>query len=101
MYEDYIKNKIEDIVCSIVGIDKSDLYNGNGNIPSKRAVARNICLHVLHDKFAINYRKISELTGITQRSVIRCVKKARMFAVYDNEYISYMIRVQDIIKRGL
>lgn len=95
MLVEYIEEKVRKLVCFIVGISDEEIYTGNGNIPFKRAVARNLCLYILHDRYAVCYRQLALMTSLTQRSVMRCVKKARMYIEYDKAYIVYLNRIRE------
>lgn len=89
MKKNSVGNNVEQVICELFGITPEELYSGKGNIPFKRAMARNLCLYLLHDRYSIFYRQLAEMTGLTQRSVMRCIRKARIYTGYDKEYIKY------------
>lgn len=80
---------VEKITAELFDIKVEDLYLGTGNIPVKRAMARNLCLYLLHDRFSFFYKQLAEITGMTQRSIMRCVRKARIYTSHDKEYIKF------------
>jgi len=95
MLVEYIEEKVRKLVCFVIETPCEELYVGVGNIPLKRAVARNLCLYILHDRYAVCYNQLASLTSLTQRSVMRCVKKARMYIEYDKMYIKYLNQIRE------
>lgn len=91
---------IEEVVCNIVGeVLPCDLYKGRGNIPAKRVAARDFCLYLMHDRLGYGYRKMTRLTGLSQRSVIRNVSKVRNFlSAEDNLYSEYWVKIKEALK---
>lgn len=99
MEKSYIVNVVEITVCGIVGhVTQDELYTGTGNIPLFRAIARNICLYIMHDHLGYCHRMIAELTGLSVRSVMRNVGKARHFVFSDELYKTYWGMIKETLK---
>ena len=88
---------IETAVCSAAsrvmcgrgtGVSVCELYEGRTNIPFVRALARNVCFHVMHFHFGFSYAVIAQRSGLGEKSVMRCVRKFHMYSRYDRHYMA-------------
>lgn len=88
--------QIEKSVCDAVNeimrqekrsiVNVKELYIGKKNIPLCRAMARNFCFHIMHNDYGFSYASIAQRAGMNEKSIMRCVRKYRMFAHYDIWY---------------
>lgn len=54
--------------------------------PFPDAVSRCVACKILHDDYCVKYKYISEYIGMEERSIMKCVAKAREYVFTDEVY---------------
>ena len=94
--EDYFYNKIfirvESVICMCtkhftkIDVHPQELYYGITKIPTHISVARCISLNILHNYYGMSYKTLSDRSNMTDKSVMKCVAKAREYIHTDKLY---------------
>lgn len=105
--KEVVMQKIEDMVCDAVSsvmrqykrsvIGTEELYIGKKNIPLARSIARNFCFHIMHFYYGFTYPVIAQRAGMTEKSVMRCVRKYHQYTMSDPLYIE----IRSVVKKTI
>lgn len=97
----YIYRKVEHITCectsTVIGSDiaPDEMYMGRTKTAFGISVARQMAFMVMHDHYGINYRSIAEHSQMTIGTVMKCVRKARMYRFTDSVYSLVYNMIED------
>lgn len=71
----------------LIDADPDTIYQGKTNITLSRACARHFSFYVMHDNFGFTYRQIAMRAGMSERAVMKQVRKVRQMVFIDQVYM--------------
>jgi hypothetical protein len=89
-------DKVENVVCNVIGIDAESLTERTKK--SANVKARHFCMLILHNEYGVSIRTLSRRYGFGMRYVFHAIAQTKYFLGYIKEYQDAYSVIKDTLK---